>query len=209
MLALAPYIGYLASVLLMIGLIVKTSLQFRWWNALGCFVFIIYAVIIGAVPVILTNAVLLAINIFFLFKIYGKKEHFDITLVEGNDVLVQKFLAFHAKEIGEYFPNFQLGKMPDNKTFVILRDMAIANIFDAEITKDGAAVVNINYTIPAYRDYKVGRFLFGREKQILKNYGIKTVLYNTPIKKSHEKFLLKSGFTEQKDALGKIFKKEI
>ena len=193
----------------MIGLIVKTSLQFRWWNALGCFVFIIYAVIINAPPVILTNALLLAINIFFLFKIYGRKEHFDITPVKASDTLIQKFLLFHAKEIQEYFPEFEQTKMPTNKTFVVLRDMAIANIFDAEVKEDGSAVVNLNYTIPSFRDYKVGRFLFGKDKQILKDYGIKTVVYDKEIKKSHEKFLTKSGFRIENNNTKKIFLKDI
>ena len=32
---------------------------------------------------------------------------------------------------------------------------------------EGEANVLINYTIPKYRDYKVGRFIFGQEKEKL------------------------------------------
>ncbi len=88
---IAPWFGYLASLLLIISLMVNNGLQFRWYNTLGCFAFIIYAVIIHAFPVLLTNAILLAINLFYLIRIYRKKENFDLLEFTGEEKMAKNF----------------------------------------------------------------------------------------------------------------------
>jgi len=55
-------IGYLASILLAISLLVNNDLKFRWLNSFGCLSFIIYGLMIHAFPIILTNVILLVIN---------------------------------------------------------------------------------------------------------------------------------------------------
>ena len=72
--------------------------------------------------------------------------------------------------------------------FVVLRDLVIANIFTASILKDGSAIVNINYTVPKYRDYKVGKFIFERENRFLISKGIKCLIYKKVLNKNHERF---------------------
>jgi len=61
---LAPVVGYIASVLLAIALIVNNDLKFRWLSFFGNLCFISYGLVIGAFPIILTNTILLAINSF-------------------------------------------------------------------------------------------------------------------------------------------------
>ena len=65
--------GYLASLLLALSLLVTNDLRFRWLNTGGCLAFIVYGVLIGAFPIILTNGILFFINTVTLFKIYNKK----------------------------------------------------------------------------------------------------------------------------------------
>src|SRR5688572_17319812 len=56
--------GYLASLLLALSLMVNNDLRFRWLNSGGCVAFIIYGVLINAIPIILTNTGLLLINLY-------------------------------------------------------------------------------------------------------------------------------------------------
>ena len=198
--SIAPYIGYLASVLLMIGLLVTTDLKFRIWNGLGCLFFIFYALIIGAMPVLLTNAVLLAINIVYLFKILRRKEVFDTAEINANDQLALKFLSFYKEDIAGYFPGFDPGQLQGNLNIVVLRDLVIANLFSGKLDESGNLDVVLNYTTPKYRDYKVGRFLFGNATKVLANNGVKTVRYKTVANKSHAEFLIRSGFTQNDSA---------
>ena len=194
---IAPYFGYLASVLLAIGLLVNNDLKFRWLNTAGNIAFIIYGVVLGAVPIILTNCILLAINLFYLYKIYNRKEHFELLEFSSGGIMIDRFLSFYQTDIAVYFPGFKREQLEGNLNFVVLRDLVVANIFSAKLANDGTAEVIINYTVTKYRDYKVGRFIFDKEKKYLVSKGVKTLYYTTVPNKKHEKFLSVMGFTLQ------------
>ena len=194
---IAPYFGYLASVLLAIGLLVNNDLKFRWLNTGGNVAFIIYGGVLGAVPIILTNSILLAINLFYLYKIYKRKEHLELLEFENGGIMIDRFLSFYQKNITDYFPDFKREQLEGKLNFVILRDLVIANIFSARPDTNGTAEVVINYTVPKYRDYKVGRFIFDKEKSHLVSKGVKTLYYKTVANKRHEKFLSVMGFSMQ------------
>jgi hypothetical protein len=194
---IAPYFGYLASVLLAIGLLVNNDLKFRWLNTWGNVAFIIYGVVLGAVPIILTNSILLAINLFYLYKIYNRKEHFELLEFSNGGIMIDRFLSFYQTDIGAHFPDFKREQLEGKLNFVVLRNLVIANIFSARLDSSGAAEVIINYTVTKYRDYKVGRFIFDKEKDHLLSKGVKTLYYKTVANKRHEKFISVMGFTMQ------------
>jgi len=60
------WIGYIAMALLMFSFIQKNLTTLRVWNSLGCGVFIIYGVFLGAYPIIITNVFILCVNIYYL-----------------------------------------------------------------------------------------------------------------------------------------------
>ncbi|HVF81526.1 MAG TPA: YgjV family protein [Flavisolibacter sp.] len=188
--------GYLASVLLGISLLVNNDLKFRWLNTGGCVAFIIYGILINAFPIILTNTVLLLINLYTLLKIYKKGEDFDLLEFGVDATLIAKFLGFYEEDIHAYFPEFELRAEENDIRFVVLRDIVIANVFVASLTEDGTADVKLNYTVPKYRDYKVGRFIFDKEKTYLVSKGVKRIVYKKVANKSHEQFLKVMGFTK-------------
>jgi len=186
--------GYLASLLLGLSLLVSNDLKFRWLNTGGCLFFIVYGVLIGAFPIILTNAGLLLINLWSLVKIYRKTEDFDL-LEFGTDArLIKKFLSFYAADVKAYFPGFKLEEASNAIRFVVLRDVVVANVFVATLSQDGTAEVELNYTVPKYRDYKVGRFIFEKERDYLLSKGVKKLVYKTVANKNHLQFLTVMGF---------------
>ena len=191
---IAPYFGYLASILLAIGLLVSNDLKFRWLNTGGNIAFIIYGAVLAAVPIILTNSLLLAINLFYLYKIYNRKEHFELLEFSSGGILVDRFLAFYKTDIATHFPNFKREQLEGNLNFVVLRDLVVANIFSTAVAQGGNAEVIINYTVPKYRDYKVGRFIFDKEKQYLLSKGVRKISYPIVANRRHEKFLTVMGF---------------
>jgi hypothetical protein len=197
LLQLAPYFGYLASLLLAVGLLVNNDLKFRWLNTGGNIAFIFYGVVLGALPIILTNVILLAINLFYLYKIYNRKEHFELLEFSSGGILIDRFLSFYQADITSHFPEFKREHLETNLNFVVLRDLVIANIFSANLANDGSAKVIINYTVPKYRDYKVGRFIFDKEKQYLISKGVKKLWYQAIANRRHEKFLGVMGFVKK------------
>ena len=193
---IAPYFGYLASLFLVIALLVVTDAKFRLFNILGNISFITYGIVFQAWPVIITNVILLFINIYYLNKLYSHKEDFDLVAFTGEEKLAQKFLQFYKDDISSYFPGFIPAMLKSHLNFVVLRDLVIANMFSAELSANGDATVNLNYTIKKYRDFKVGDFLFGKGRQWLISNGVKRIIYNSVHNKGHEQFLLRNGFTK-------------
>jgi len=193
---IAPWFGYLASMALIVALLLNNDLKFRWFSATGSTFFIIYAIIIHAFPVLLTNSILLCINIVYLVRVYSRKEIFDLLEFKGEEKLVSKFLAFYQKDIEAYFPAFKAEEMKDNLNFVIIRNLVIANIFSASLSPEGDATVLINYTVKKYRDYKVGRFIFEKERDNLIAKGVRRIVYKKVYNKQHERFIKVMGFKQ-------------
>ncbi|RYF88222.1 MAG: hypothetical protein EOO03_08900, partial [Chitinophagaceae bacterium] len=161
--SIAPYFGYFASICLIVALLVNNDLRFRWFNTLGNISFIVYAILLVAVPVLLTNVILLCINVYHLVKIYRKQENFDMMEFKGDEKLAQKFIAFHQKDIQDYFPAFEVANLQGKFNFVVTRDLVIANMFSASIGPNGDAYVQLNYTPQKFRDFKVGSYIFEKE----------------------------------------------
>ena len=148
-----------------------------------------------ALPI--SNVILLVINFYYLVKIYRKKENFDLVEFKGEEKLATKFLSFYQRDIAAYFPVFNASDMQGHLNFVVIRDLVIANIFSAQIYDNGDAEILINYTVKKYRDYKVGRFIFEKEKDYLVSKGIKRIVYKNVADIRHEKFLKVMGFIKQ------------
>ena len=193
----AQLLGYFAFIFLAVSLWVTNDIKFRWINSLGCLSFVCYGILINAFPIVLTNAVLLAINIYFLFKIYRRQEKFDLVEFKNDAALIPKFLSFYKKDIETYFPGFVMGLELNEIRFVVLRDIVVANLFVATVNPNGDAFVKINYTVPKYRDYKVGRFLFDDGKEFLHGKGIKRIVYMHVHNPKHERFLKVMGFNKE------------
>lgn len=189
--------GYLASVLLAISLLVNNDIKFRWLNTCGGLSFIVYGILVHAFPIILTNSILLLINIYRLVKIYTTMEDFDLIEFKGEEKLMTKFLDFYKKDMDNYFPGFDMKGSAADIRFVVIRDIVIANVFVASLQPDGTALVQLNYTVPKYRDYKVGRFLFEKEKRFLQSKGVRCIAYKKVHNPQHEKFLKVMGFKKE------------
>jgi hypothetical protein len=73
--SLTEWIGYLASLVLMISFLMKNINRLRIINSIGAILFIIYGVMLAiSWPIIITNAFILGVNIFYLTKHFTAKE---------------------------------------------------------------------------------------------------------------------------------------
>ncbi|MBS1928154.1 MAG: YgjV family protein [Chitinophagaceae bacterium] len=192
---IAIWLGYLASLCLIISLIVTTDIKFRFYNLLGCLFFVIYALLLSAWPVFITNAILLCINIYYLYQINTRQEKFDIIEFGAGNPLAQKFLDYYKEDIATYYPGFNPSQLNGSINFIILRDLTVANIFSAGLQQNGEATVYLNYTAKPYRDFKVGTFLFNKEKNFLVSKGVSKLLYKSMEHRGHIRFLERMGFS--------------
>ncbi len=192
---MALFLGYLAAAFLAASLLVKRALWFRWINLFGCLTFVAYGALIDAFPVILTNAALFIINLIQLINLYKRKEHFEFVRIRKEDEIVQRFVKHYYKDLNKYFPHFQFTDDENKICFMVLRDFTIANLFVARLEGEGKITVEINYTVPQFRDYKVGKFIFDEGSDFLAMHGI-TTIYTQSYFEPHTKFLKRMGFTE-------------
>jgi len=65
--SITDWVGYLASAGVLISFLMRTIKTLRIVNSIGCIFFILYGVLLDAVPVIITNIIIVLINLYYLF----------------------------------------------------------------------------------------------------------------------------------------------
>jgi hypothetical protein len=201
------YIGYAASIIIAISMAVNSIVKFRWINLAGAMTFAIYGFVIGAIPVGLLNSFIVCVDIFYLRRIYAKKDVFEILEITPGSKYLERFLQFHKKEIQRFFPGFKYDPAMNTVSFFILRNMNVAGIFLAH-RKENMLSVGLDYVIPAYRDYKNGKHIYLRVVNKFTGSGIDTVVASA---KSDEygRYLRKLGFSMNEEGLYQKRLKEI
>lgn len=63
------YLGYMASVFIILSLLTSNVKRFRYINLIGCSSFFVYGTIIQAYPVIVLNTSCILINIYNIIKL--------------------------------------------------------------------------------------------------------------------------------------------
>ncbi len=221
------WLGYAASLAVAISLLMKSLVRLRWINLVGSTLFAVYGFLIGSIPVGGFNTVTILINIVYLVRIYRASEAFELLAVQPHDAYLPRFLMHHSADIAKFFPAFDVaallheedeerpaaaesGKRPDSIgtpkwiAFYILRDLVTAGLFIGRLDDDGTFTIELDYVIPAYRDFKTGEFLFEgcRDKWIAMGAAR---LVATSHGKQHTGYLARMGFTP----VGNLFERKL
>ena len=64
---MVEYLGYLASLMILVSMFMQDMVRFRYVNTVACLMFAFYGVFRNDTPIILLNATVVIINIFYLF----------------------------------------------------------------------------------------------------------------------------------------------
>lgn len=70
---MTDYLGYFAMTILVLSFTFKDMNKLRLWNAVACFLFLIYAILIDSIPILLSNLFIFLLNVFHLIKDRKKK----------------------------------------------------------------------------------------------------------------------------------------
>lgn len=60
-------IGYLASAILLLSFTRKDVTTLRIINSIGCILFVVYGLMLGSIPVVVTNVAIVGINVYYLY----------------------------------------------------------------------------------------------------------------------------------------------
>ncbi len=195
--------GYFASLIIAVSMTMSSIVKFRWINLAGAVAFASYGFLIHAVPVTVLNGFIALVDIYYLVKIYRKKEVFDILEVRSDNKYLQAFLKFHDKDIHKFFPGFVYKPEMNTISFFVLRNLNVAGVFLAHRQEKDILYVGLDYVTTEYRDLKNGKFIYGHLRSRFIQQGFKKVVAPVSSRK-YEKYLKKLGF--KKDEEGKFTK---
>ncbi|MFD3157563.1 GNAT family N-acetyltransferase [Haloimpatiens sp. FM7330] len=202
------WLGYLASLIVLISLLMSSILRLRWINLIGSSLFSLYGFLIGALPVGFMNLGIVIINIYYLVKIYNSKEYFKILPIEGNSQYFKYFLDFYKSELEEYANTSHFEVNNSDVSFYILRNMVPAGVFVGSKHDENILKVELDFVIPEYRDFKIGTYIYENKKEYFLNKGYSKFISfsSNPV---HIKYFKKMGFEESIENGNKFFVKSI
>ncbi len=192
-------IGYVASLLVAVSLMMSAIIKLRIVNMIGAFTFSVYGVLIGSVPVAAMNAFIVLINIYYLIKLYRDKEYFQLLNVNKESKYLDAFLRFYKEDILNYQPDFDF-KQDYNFSLFVLRDMVPAGLILGNRDEKGVLKIDLDFVIPNFRDFKIGEYLFGEKISYFKGQNITGILAASG-NSDHNRYLEKTGFKQVQSSL--------
>lgn len=186
-------LGYAASVIVILSLMMTSILRLRILNLTGTALWSFYGAAIGAIPVLVVNVILVAVNLYYLVRMYTTKEYLHLLEVAPDSTYLQHFVERSANDIQRFAPDFDSTPRRDQITLFVLRDLSPAGLFIGDPEADGTLRVRVDYVLPQYRDFKVGRFLFEQESGYFRDRGIERLLSPAGAP-AHARYLRRMGF---------------
>ena len=187
-------VGYLGSALIVLSLLMTRILRLRVIGLLGSATFLVYGVLIGSVPIIITNLVIMIINATFLWRATRLTEWFQLLEVGPDSRYLEEFLRFHREDILVNQPDWSAEVAGSDLTVLVLRDMQPAMVMVGTVG-DGAMEVRLDYAIPRFQDYRTGRFLYDSNASFFADKKITTITATARTKR-YIRYLKRMGFAE-------------
>lgn len=162
-------LGYVASVLVVVSLAMKSVVKLRTLSLVGGIVFTVYGVLIGSWPVAVTNAAVALVNIWHLRRELSPASPMGVVAIERDAPFLNDFLGANAVEIQvsqpEYHPHPK-----DSFVRLMTRDGLPAGVFIAE-PSGKELIVKLDYVTPAFRDSQIAKWVFGPGRRTFTDAG--------------------------------------
>lgn len=190
-------IGYAGSLLVAVSLMMKSLVRLRVINMIGAVFFILYGLLIGAVPVAFLNGLILCVNIYNLWQMWQQKDYFTLMEVRAESAYLKRFLDFYRREILEFIPTYLFKPKPDQLVLFVLRNMLPVGVLIVKPENETAHIF-LDFVIPGYRDFRAGKFLFDESAEFFRQHGV-TRLISDSGDPRHKTYLRRMGFVLQND----------
>ena len=189
-------VGYLASALVVISLTMTSVVRLRIISLLGSIAFVVYGLLIDSAPVVVTNAAIMVINVWFLRKEFASVSGggFDLgaSHIRPDSPFLRDFVDFHLIDIHRFQPDFVLTSGDDVTSWLLTRDGLPAGLLIGRM-QGTTLTIDLDYVLGPYRDSRLGRWLFGRGADVFRRDGIETVRSHGSTD-THRKYLERMGF---------------
>lgn len=186
-------LGYVASLIVLISLVMSSVKRLRWINLIGSMVFAVYGFLIGALPVAIMNLGIVLINSYYLYTMYTTKDYFKLLAVSEMSYF-NVFVNTYEKDMKHFMAFDETLDDPSLERLFILRNTIPAGLVVGKRNNQTFEIL-VDYVTPQYRDFKVGYFFYEGQQAFFKEKGI-TRLISKPGNEHHQRYLSKMGFKE-------------
>jgi hypothetical protein len=191
-------IGYLASALVVASLAMTSVVRLRIVSLVGSLVFVSYGVLLPSVPIILTNAAVALLNIWFLRKEFSPNRDLGAVPIASDAPFLLDFLRSHDADIRSFHPGFEPPR-PGDFVLLLTRDGLPAGALAG--TPEGNTLrLHLDYVMHAYRDSRIGTWLYRNGTKVFTDAGF-TTLATVPASEALRHYLLGVGFVQRDDEL--------
>ena len=202
-------VGYVASLLVVVSLAMTSVVRLRTISLAGSVTFVAYGLLIGSPPIVVTNGAIAVINVWFLSRELagGSARGVDLgaTVIRPDSPYLHDFVRYHLADIHRFQPDFTAPTTePADDAFALLltRDGLPAGLVLGR--RHGPLLdVDLDYVMAAYRDSRLGRWLYGAGADVLRTEGIESVRA-TALTDTHRRYLLRSGFRPEPDGTHRL-----
>ena len=190
-------VGYAASALVVTSLAMTSVVRLRVISLIGSVTFVVYGALLGSVPIILTNAAVAVLNIWFLRKELGGGRSLGAVPIAADAPFLTDFLESHRTDIARSQPEFATPS-PDDFALLLTRDgLPAGALMGRRAGEDpGTLDVTLDYVMHAYRDSKIGSWVFGPGAKVLRSNGFNRVAA-TPTTEVHRSYVKGVGFRNE------------
>ncbi len=191
-------VGYLASILVVASFAMKSVVRLRVVSLVGCVVFVAYGVLLGSIPLVLTNAAAGVLHLWYLRREFGPHRDLGAVPIAADEPFLLDFLNSHGADIAHFHPGFD-GPKPGDFVRLLTRDGLPAGAVVA--TPDGSTLqLRLDYVMQAFRDSRIGAWLYGPGADVFTRAGF-TTLVAEPESEALNAYLIRSGFTAENGRL--------
>lgn len=187
-------VGYLASALVVASLAMTSVVRLRIVSLVGSVVFVAYGLLLPSIPIVITNAAVAGLNIWFLRKEFAPHRDLGAIPIAADAPFLLDFLSSHRADIVRFHPGFD-DPAPGDFVRLLTRDGLPAGAVVA--TPDGSTLrLRLDYVMHAFRDSRIGAWLYGPGADVFTRAGFTTVVAE-PESEALRGYLVRSGFTAE------------
>lgn len=188
---LVEIVGYVASALIVLSLAMTSVVRLRTISLIGSIAFVAYGLLIGSIPIVITNAAIAGLNVWFLRAELGQRRDLGAVPIALDAPFLADFLASHRADIAAHQPGFQ-GPAVDGVAFLLTREGLPAGALVGRV--DGSdLILDLDYVMEAYRDSRIGQWVYGKGSGPLRALGV-TRAVTVPRTPSHLAYVKHVGF---------------
>lgn len=189
-------LGYVASALVVIGLTMRSIVRLRTLSLMGAITFLTYGILIDAVPIIITNACIATVNIWFLrreFLVRSSNRHdLGVSRIRADSSFLLDFIEYHRNDISGFQPDFHMPTGDDVFALMLNREGLPAGLVIGHSQGD-TLHIDLDYVMREHRDSRLGVWLYGPGRDVFREAGF-TELRALAVTDTHDKYLRRVGF---------------